>query len=209
MPLSLIPERTATSVIPAVYRNCCGPDLLDTAKYLRMFLLFRHGSETRMLTKAEYQYMVSLERFVHVQLLEQQARYNNTGSTSECIVLAMGLVRMRVLCVWKQHFILRKSQTRRLMEAMAKLDFESWLDIDALPALVWVCWVLLAQTEPFCDQDLILELLRSALRNIFGEDMEDWPLGWPSQFSDELEPLLWHSDYDNFIPFVADLLSLE
>jgi len=207
MPYSLIPERTNTSVIPAVYENCCGPDLLDTAKYLRMFLLFRHGSETRALTKAEYQYMVSLERFIHVQLLSQQAHHNDTGSTSECIVLAMGLVRMRILCIWEQHFRVRRAHIHRLVEAMRKLTFEAWRDIDALPALVWLCWVLLAQSEPPPkDLDFVIVLLKSALKGVLGEDMEDWSPGWPSYFSDELEPLLWHADYDAFIPIVADLL---
>lgn len=206
MPHSLIPERTTTSATPSVYQKCCGPDLLDTGKYLRLFLLFRHGSETRQLSKAEYHYLVSLERFVHVQLLDQCARYHETDTLSECIVLSMGLVRMTVLCVWEQHVVARRLYTKRLDRALRSVGLHAWLIEDAALALVWVCWTILAQTEKCYDQDVIVDLLISGLSKTLGDDPNLWPEGWEAGFAEDYQPLLWHTDQKAFVPVITDLI---
>lgn len=205
MPPSLIPERNATSSsLPAVYRNCCGPDLLDTAKYLRFFLLFRHQAEVRQLSKSEYRYMVSLERYIHIQLLEQSARYHETGSIAECMILAMGLMRMTVLCIWEQHVMIRRSYTERLERALHRVSDKSWSDVNATPALVWVCWVLLAQKEArYSSQNAILRSMAYGLREILGWNLDAWPDGWERGFGTTFQPLLWHADYEAHIPSVV------
>lgn len=209
MPHSLIRERNETSTLPSCYRRCCGPDLLDTAKHLRFFLLFRHQSEVRVLSKAEYQYMVALERYIHVQLLDQSARYHETGTIAECLILAMGLMRMSVLCIWEQHVMVRRMYTQRLGQALHKVNDNVWFEAGAANALLWVCWVLLAQTEATISQNAVLRSMISALKKLLGENPERWPEDWEDGFAEKFQPLLWHADYDAYVPSIAKLVDGE
>lgn len=194
MPHSLIPERTAASHLPPLSQKCCGPDLLDTAKCLRLFLLFTHGLEIRELLKAEYQYIVASERYVHVQLLDQSARYHETDTMAECIVLAMGLVRMSVLCVWEQHVMARRMQTQRLERALRRVNDKTWFESDTAHALVWVCWVILAQSEISYSKNAVLRSMIVGLKHVLGDDPNKWPEGWETGFAGDFQPLLWYAD---------------
>ena len=206
MPHSLIPERVDTSEIPIVYQNCCGPDLLDTARYLRLFLLFRHDGEVRELSKAEYQYLVALDRYVHAQLLDQAGRYHEEGTMSECIALAITTNRMNILCTWEQLGQIRRMITQRFESALKACGLDPWLKADAAYALIWVCWVALTQTQTFEVQSFVLDSLVSALKIALRTDPKFWPEDWGAGFAGSFQPLLWHADYDAWIPKVIDLV---
>lgn len=182
---------------------------MDTARYLRFFLLFRHQSEIRMLSKVEYQYMVALERYIHVQLLDQAARYHETGTIAECMILAMGLMRMSVLCIWEQHVMIRRSYTQRLGRALHKVSDKAWFDADASSALVWVCWVMLAQEEVDYSRNGPIRSMTGGLKRLLSDKTEDWPDQWEQGFAHDFKPLLWHPDYDKYVPAVSKMIENE
>lgn len=206
MPNSLIPERNEILAIPHLYFNCGGPDLMDTAGYLRFFLLFRHQSEKRPLSKVEYRYMVALERFIHVQLLEQSARYHETGTMAECIVLAMGLVRMSVLCVWEQHVMARRSYTQRLGRALQIVSDNDWFEVGSASALIWVCWIILAQDEVDYSRNSTVRSMIGALKQLLGDKPSLWPNRWEEGFAHQFQPLLWHADYQRYVITVSKII---
>lgn len=234
IPPSLIPDFVSGSNIPAVYYKCCAPDLLETAKYLRLFLRYRHGTEARALSKHEFQYLVALERNVHNQLLDQTARHHKTDTMDECIALCMAVVRMNVLCIWGQHVRMRSALSGRLLRALKAVGYAPWLDSGVAEALIWVCWVYLAQAQStttdspvlggagerieriwqkrntrFMDdveKATVVEMLVQGLKAILGHHVSRWSHDWPALFEHQLAPLLWHSDYVGWTPHVVEVV---
>lgn len=207
MPLSLIPERAATSKLPSVYQSCCSPELLDTARHLKLFLLFRYGAETRALSKEEYHFLVSLERYIHKQLLDQSGRYNDTASLNEVIALSLSATRMSVLCIWEQHRQLRRMIRLRLVRALSRTDFAQWTEANAIEPLIWVCWVLLtiSNDDDSDASEIAGGLLRSAVA-LMEVDLEKSRDEWELFFSTTAQPLLWHDDWKAYIGRVVKVV---
>lgn len=203
MPRSLVIDWNASTSIPSIYKNFCSPETLHIARNLQMFLHFRHGTEMRRLKKLEYQYLISLERFVNVQLFDQAARYHDTGTVNECIILTISLMRMSVLCVWEPLVGCRTKYVQRLEKALRRITYREWTEAEATPALIWACFVILTQSQVKFDSEFILTLLTFGLKSKLGWDMRSWPYKWEDDFVSEFQPLLWHSDYDALLPVVA------
>ena len=204
MPLSLIPEKVVTGSIPLMYQNCCSPEILDTARYLKFFLLFRHGAAVRDLNKDEYQYLVLLERFVHKQLLDQAGRYHESHTINEVLVLALSATRMTVLCIWEQHRQLRRMLSIRLVKALSVVSFQTWKDQHAVKALIWACWVFFTTSDFPGGQDVALHLLTEAIKMTTKLTDLRTAAEWLQFFSYEIEPLLWHKDWEAHISRISD-----
>lgn len=206
MPLSLVPERAATSTLPLVYRSCCSPELLDTARHLKLFLLFRHGTESRAISKEEYHFLVSLERYIHKQLLDQSGRYHDTASINEVIALSLSATRMCVLCIWEQHRQLRCMIRSRLIRALSRTNFTQWAEANAMEPLIWCSWVLSTISNGDSEARRIAgDFLRSALAQMNVELLKTRD-EWETFFSDTAQPLLWHDDWKAYIEKIVRLI---
>lgn len=206
MPYSLAVDWSVSISLPSIYENFCSTEILDVARNLQMFLHFRYGSEMRPLKKIEYQYLVSLERFVNVKVFDQAARYHDTGTINECVILTISLIRMSVLCIWEPLIVCRKRYVERLEKVLRRVTYREWTESGAIPALIWSCYVILAQSQIKCDTELIMTLLTFGLKSKMGWDMRTWPENWEDELANEMQPLLWHSDYDAHLSVVADLV---